>query len=95
MQNKKLLGEILREKGIISEKTLDRTLAKAKRQEKRLGAILEETGLVTGEEIADALAVQYGCRVVTGFNNHSFSPELLRLIPADVALAEHAVPFEN
>ena len=94
MQNKKLLGEILRGKGIISEKTLNRTLAKAKRQEKRLGAILEETGLVTGEEIADALAIQYGCRVVTGFNNHSFSPELLGLIPADVALQNMLFPLK-
>ena len=94
MQNKKLLGEILREKAIISEKTLNRTLEKAKRQGKRLGAILEEAGLVTGEEIADALAIQYGCRVVTGFNNHSFSPELLRLVPADVALQNMLFPLK-
>jgi CheY-like chemotaxis protein len=94
MQNKKKLGAILREKDIISEITLDRTLAKAKRQGKRLGALLEETGLVTGEEIADALAIQYGCRVVAGFYNHSFSPDLLRLIPADVALQNMLFPLK-
>jgi CheY-like chemotaxis protein len=94
MRNKKLLGEILLEKGIITEKTLQRTLARAKRFDKRLGTMLEETGLVTGEELADALAVQYGCRVVTGFANHSFPSGLLGLIPVDVAMQNMLFPLK-
>jgi CheY-like chemotaxis protein len=94
MQNKKLLGEILKEKGIITEKTLQRTLVRAKRFEKRLGSVLEESGLVTGEELADALAAQYGCRVVTGFSSHTFDAEVLKIIPADVAMQNILFPLK-
>jgi CheY-like chemotaxis protein len=94
MQKKKLLGEILKEKGIITAKTLQRTLSRAKRFEKRLGTVLEETGLITGEELADALAAQYGYRVVAGFARHSFPSELFSLIPADVAIRNTLFPLK-
>jgi CheY-like chemotaxis protein len=93
-KKKKLLGQILTEKGIISEKTLQRTLARAKRFNKRLGTMLEETELITGEELANALAVQYGFRVVGNFAGHQFPPELLDLIPADVAMENMLFPLK-
>jgi len=91
---RKLLGQILKEKGIISEKTLQRTLARAKRFNKRLGTMLEETELITGEELANALAVQYGFRVVSNFAAHQFPPELLAMIPADVAMENMLFPLK-
>jgi CheY-like chemotaxis protein len=94
MQRKKLLGEILKEKGIITAKTLQRTLTRAKRFGKRLGTVLEETGLITGEELADALATQYGYRVVAGFAHHSFPSKLFSLIPADVAIRNMLFPLK-
>lgn len=94
MQKKKLLGEILKEKGIITAKTLQRTLTRAKRFEKKLGTVLEETGLITGEELADALAAQYGYRVVAGFAQHSFPSKLFSLIPVDVAIRNMLFPLK-
>jgi CheY-like chemotaxis protein len=94
MQNKKFLGEILREKGIITDKTLQRTLVTANKFKKRFGTVLEESGLVTGEELADALATQYGHRVVTGFAYHSFDSEVLKLVPVDVAMNNMLFPLK-
>jgi CheY-like chemotaxis protein len=91
---RKLLGEILTEKGIITKSTLQRTLARAKRLDKRLGAMLEESELITGEELASALAIQYNCRVVEDFARHPFTPELLRLIPADIAMENMLFPLK-
>ncbi len=91
---RKLLGQILTEKGIITERTLQRTLARAKRFNKRLGAMLEETELITGEELANALAAQYGFRVVGNFAEHQFSPELLGLITVDVAMENMLFPLK-
>ncbi|MBP1751717.1 MAG: response regulator receiver protein [Geobacteraceae bacterium] len=94
MENRKLLGEILKERGIITDKTLQRALGRAKRFNKRLGAILEETELITGDELASALASQYGYRVVVNFATHSFPRELLSLIPADVAMENMLFPLK-
>jgi CheY-like chemotaxis protein len=91
---RKLLGEILIEKKIITESTLQRTLARAKRLNKRLGTMLEETELITGEELAAALAIQYNCRVVEDFAKHPFPPELLKLVPADVAMENMLFPLK-
>jgi CheY-like chemotaxis protein len=93
-KKKKLLGEILTAKGLITEKTLQRTLERAKRLKKRLGTVLEETELITGEELADALAIQYGCRVVNKFAQHSFPKELLDLIPSDIAMQHMLFPLK-
>ncbi len=91
---RKLLGEILIEKGIITESTLQRTLARAKRLNKRLGTMLEESELITGEELAASLAIQYNCQVVGDFARHPFPPELLKLVPADVAMENMLFPLK-
>lgn len=94
MAKRKLLGEIFIDQGIITEKTMLRTLARSKRLKKRLGALLEETELITGEELAAALAEQYGYKVIGSFARHSFSTELLDIIPADVAMQNMLFPLK-
>lgn len=94
MANRKLLGEIFVEKGLITRKTLERTLSRSKRLRKRLGTLLEEMELITGEELANALAEQYGYRVVSNFSHHHFSNELLELVPSDVALQNVLFPLK-
>jgi hypothetical protein len=51
MPHEKLLGEILVEHGIISAKTRDRVLNRAKLFGRRFGSVLEDLELITGEEI--------------------------------------------
>lgn len=94
MAKRKLLGEIFVDKGLITRKTLERTLARSKRLKRRLGGLLEEMELITGEELAEALAEQYGYRVVSNFSQHNFSSELLELVPSDIAMQNVLFPLK-
>jgi CheY-like chemotaxis protein len=94
MERRKKLGEIFVENGILTDKTVERMLQVAKRLKKRFGTVLEEVGLVNGEELAAALATQYACRVASNFAGYSFSPELLAIIPVEVAMQNHIFPLK-
>ena len=94
MEKRKKLGEIFVENGILSDKTVERMLLASKRLHKRFGTVLEELGLVTGEELAQALAPQYACRVASNFAGYCFSPELLNTIPVDVAMQNYIFPLK-
>lgn len=94
MEKRKRLGEIFIENGILSEKTVERMLRVSRRLDKRLGVVLVELELVTGDELAAALATQYGCRVATNFAGLSFGPELLSVISVDVAMQNHIFPLK-
>ena len=93
MTKKKLLGEILVETGIISENTVIRLLARAKRYNKKFGAILLETELVTPEELVNALALQFNYKAVSNFASNPISSELTSLIPVDVAIENMLFPL--
>ena len=94
MAKRKMLGEIFVERGLITKETLERTLSRSKRLKKRLGSLLEEMELITGEELAGALAEQYGYKVVSNFARHTFSSELLDLVPSDVAMQNVLFPLK-
>lgn len=94
MSERKRLGEIFVEKGLITETTLARALARAKRVNKKLGIVLEDIEVITGEELAEALASQYGYKTVANFARYTFSPELLRLVPVDVAMQNLLFPLK-
>lgn len=94
MEQRKKLGEIFVEQNILSPKTVERVLSHAKRINKRFGAVLEEMGLITAEEFAGALAIQYKCRTVFNFARHSFPQQLLDIITGEVALENHIFPLK-
>ena len=94
MKEKKRLGEFFVENGLITEKTLQRALVRAKRLQQKLGIVLEDIEVITGEELARALAWQFGCQVVTDIARHRFPPKLLQLIPADLAMRNLLFPLK-
>ncbi len=94
MSSRKRIGEIFVERGLITEKTLQRALDRAKRQKKRIGLILEEIEVITRDELVRALAEQYGCKVVSNFAHYNFPRELLSVIPEDVALQNLLFPLK-
>jgi len=94
MVMRRKIGEILVEKGLITATTLQRALARAKRQQKKLGFVLEDIEVITGEELSAALAQQYGYRVVNDFARFKFPADVLRLIPVDVALPNLIFPLK-
>ena len=94
MSDHKRIGEILIENGLITDKTLQRALTRAKRQKKRIGLILEEIEVITREELAKALADQFGYKVVGNFAHFRFPAELLDIIPVDTALQHLLFPLK-
>lgn len=95
MTQRKKLGEIFVERGIVSEKSVERLLLRSQQHNRRFGQVLEELGIVTGEELAGALALQYNCRVVTNLLQNTFTPDLFELIPVEVAMENMLFPLKR
>jgi len=92
--DRKKFGEILVSNGTISEKTLQRALDKAKQHQVRIGTILEEMGVATGDEIAATLAEQFSCKMVRNFAGYLYPADLLKLVPADLAMRNLLFPLK-
>ena len=94
MSERKKLGEIFVEQDILCLKTVERVLAISQKTNKRFGAVLEEIGLITGEELAKALALQHQCKTVFNFAKAHFPPQVLDIITADTALQNLIFPLK-
>lgn len=92
---KKRLGEILVDKGLITARTLDRVLERSRALGQKLGFTLEDIGLVTGEELAEALAEQYGYKIVRDFARYNFPKEVLDIVSCDVAMQYLIFPLQR
>ena len=95
MSERKQLGNILVQAGIITVKTLERALERQKGSGRRLGTVLEEMGVITEEELIKALAEQFGFRTVSGFASHVFTWDLLRFVPEDMAVQKFVFPLKQ
>ena len=93
-QPRKLLGEIFVEKGLLTEISVQRLVDNAKSRKIRLGELLEAIGLITSEELADALATQYRCRRITDFAKYAIHAHALRIIPIDMAVKNTIFPLQ-
>jgi CheY-like chemotaxis protein len=91
---RKMLGEIFVERGLLTSVTVERLIDHAKNKNIRLGTLMEVIGLVTPEELAEALAIQYRCKKILNFARHSFSAELLRVIPMEIAVENSIFPLK-
>lgn len=90
-----MLGEIFTEQNLLTPTTVKRVVEIARRINKRFGTVLEEMGLITGEELAFALGKQYNCKMISNFARGTFSRELLSIIPAEVALQNLLFPLKR
>lgn len=89
------LGDILVEAGIISKTTLMRALERQKADKKRLGVVLEEMGVITEDELTDAISKQFNFRSIKNFLAYPYSEELLRLLPSDFAMKKVVFPLKH
>jgi type IV pilus assembly protein PilB len=85
------LGEILKEKGIITQAQLAETLAEGKRTNQRVGKVLVSLGYCTEKDISDALADQYGLPSVM-LSSVIIDPGVLKLVPETAARKYMVVP---
>ncbi|MCP5142795.1 MAG: Flp pilus assembly complex ATPase component TadA [Chromatiales bacterium] len=89
----KHLGDLLVDDGVISHGDLDEALRdQAQRRGRRLGQVLVDMGLVTPAEIQRAVARQLGFPSVD-LKNFDIDPDVLALIPEEMARREHVMPL--
>ena len=91
----KYLGDILIEAGIITERTLELALERQKVEKNRLGAVLEEMGVITEDELADCIAKQLNLKTINNFKDKTFAQELLDLIPSKFAMQKLVFPLKR
>lgn len=95
MSPKKLLGEILVNKGILSPVTVERMSKLASAENKRFGWFLEDRGLITGSELSEALAEQFNIKHLPNIAQYSYSKQLLALITPETALEFNLFPLRQ
>lgn len=93
-QSRKKLGDTLIEMGIIDRTTLNRALARQKDTGQRLGLILEQMDVLLEEDIAKALAKQFGFRYAKGLARYQFPSAVLELCDAETAIRNLVFPLK-
>jgi CheY-like chemotaxis protein len=88
------LGQIFVERGLLTEVSVQRLVEHAKNKNIRLGELVEVIGLITPEELAEALAIQYRCKKITDFARFSYSSSILRTIPMEMAVKNTIFPLK-
>lgn len=90
-QQRKRLGDILVEAGVISKEQLQEALSKQKILGKRLGKVLVETGMTTEDSIATTLAAQMSIPYLN-LNEITIPPEVLTTIPDGIVRSHSLIP---
>ncbi len=92
MKDGKLIGEILVEKGYISKADMDAGLTHAQAVGKRLGESLVELGLLTYDQLYDALAEKFAMPLIELYPD-MLSDELWRTIPRSTIVKYGIIPI--
>ena len=90
----KQLGELLMERGILSQKQLENALEHQREKGGLIGELLVELGFVKEEDIAQALTAQYGFPYLP-LSNYEINPEIISIIPVRVAKQYLLVPIDK
>lgn len=92
--NKKHLGELLIERGVINQTQLQEVLALQKSKGKLFGEILVELKYATEEDIAQALTAQYGFPYLP-LANYEIDPEVIKTVPVNVCKQFCLIPIDK
>lgn len=87
----KPLGEILKDRGVLTTGQLEESLRISRRENKRVGNVMVELGYATETDIAEALAEQYSIPHFM-LSRTVLDPATVRLIPEALARRHMAVP---
>lgn len=80
----KHIGELLRERGVITQAQLDEALGIQAAKGGLLGQILVRLGYATEDDIVQAITTQYGLPFLP-LKNYAIDPDVVKLIPENVA----------
>ncbi len=87
------LGDILKTRGLISDKQLSISLLHQKVTGDLLGDIFVRLGFITSRELGQTLAEQFGMEFID-LSEYPVSDDALRLIPKEIAEKEEFIPIE-
>ncbi len=90
--NRKKIGLLLREKGLITEKQIEEALEQQKTSGKLLGRVLIDMGFVKESDVLDALGMQSGMEVVN-LNKVEITQEALDKVSASIAKVYNIMPI--
>lgn len=93
-QNRKKLGELLIEAGIITKEQLENALQMQKTTNKRLGEQLVDEGIVKEKQIVEVLEYQLKIPRID-FNNFYIDPEIPGLITENLARKYYMIPVQR
>ena len=91
---KKLLGELLIERQIITPEQLEQAILIQKQKGGLIGEILVENGFAKEEDIAQTLTAQYGFPYLP-LENYEIDTEIIKLIPHELANRYVVVPVDK
>ncbi len=92
--NKKPLGELLLDRGIIDQSQMDKALDFQREKGGLIGEILVELGFVKEDDIAQALTAQYGFPYLP-LGNYDVDSDITSIIPSRVARQYLLVPIDK
>lgn len=90
----KQLGQILIEKGSLTQEQLNKGLALQKEKSGLIGELLVELGFVTEEDIAQALTALYGFPFLP-LANYEININVIKIVPARVAMLYCLIPIDK
>ncbi len=90
----KQLGELLIERGVITQRQLEKALTIQRERGGLIGEIIVEQNFAKEEDIAQALTMQYGFPYLP-LSNYEINPEIANLIPGRVARQYILIPVDK
>jgi len=90
----KQLGDLLIERGIISDRQLEKALSVQKEKGGLIGELLVELGFAKEEDIAQSLTAQYGFPYLP-LSNYDINPEIINIVPGRVARQYLLIPIDK
>ena len=88
---KKKVGEILREKGWVTDEEIQKALAYGQSEECKIGEALVNLEICTQEQVTRALAIHFQLPFAN-LGKHIIAQDIIDAIPKEVALEHRIVP---
>jgi len=88
------LGDLLVEKGLITEDQLQHALSEQKKLGRKLGGTLIELGMIDENSLLSLLASQLNIPLID-INNYNYSNEVAKLLPESIARRYRALVLED
>ncbi|HEX7510098.1 MAG TPA: ATPase, T2SS/T4P/T4SS family [Chitinivibrionales bacterium] len=92
LDQKKRIGEVLIDQGLISAEQLDAGLEEQKKSKLQLGKCLVKLGFISEDKLVDVLSAQLDIQHVV-LDNFNFNHSLIQLLPEDMARRYKVIPL--